>query len=314
MAYTWGDIKKTALSLMFTAEGEPDAGGFLSAMPEAANYALRDLALVCRPVYAKLSISHVPVENMLGESLASFQTVQSAGDDVVYVAHSPKAYYFEVDRPCTVLLEQLDGAGNALAITSHTHGGGGGFTAYRGLVPLPGTIRLRFLGDRLYNIRNVAFYAAPFALAADVPPFTRFDRYNIRELTGENGRTMFMRLAPNSVVVTGDGQHRRSDEFQWEPDGTLVIDRRVSAQYDVFYQRYPTPVTKDTANGFALDEELPPEALDIVPYFIAGRLFAEDDPQKAAGYRNHYRTRRAELSQDGEPIGETAWNCESGWW
>jgi hypothetical protein len=312
MAYTWSEIKKAALDLMFTTEEASDAAAYIAAMPEAANFALRDLASVCRPIIKKYSISHAPVANMLGDALTQFDLEQSQGSDIIYAAQDPKAYYFEVDAPCTVLLEQVQDDNSTLTITSVVHTGSGSFTAYSGLIALTGEIQLRFLGEYAYNIRNVAFYALPFASVSNIPPFTRHDRYALKTLIGVG----FKKLAPNSVVLTGNGQHRRSDEFQLEPDDTLVIEHYTVAQFDIFYEAYPTPITSATDDEYELDGDggLPAEALDLLPLYIAGRLFAEDNPGQAASYRNQYNVRRAELSADKSPVGDTEWECKSGWW
>lgn len=314
MAITWGDIKKAALDKMFTTvEADPSgAQEYVAAMPEVANYALMDLASVCRPISKKYSLSHVPVANMLGDSGAQFSIVQSIGEDIMYAVEDPRAYYFEVDAPCTVLVQQVDDDGVALDITSHVHAGSGSFTAYSGLVDLTGEIRLNFLGDKLYNIRNVAFYATPLAAVANIPPFTRSDRYNLKTLIGAT----FKRLAPNNTTLTGDGENRRSDEFQWEPDCTLVIDHYVSAQFDIFYEAYPTLIDDTTGDDTVLDDEngLPAEALLLAPLYIAGQLYADENSGLATSYRNQYSVRRAELSNDSQPLGETKWGCTSGWW
>jgi hypothetical protein len=312
MSYTWADIKKTALDLMFTTESASEADAYIAGMPEAANYALRDLASVCRPIIKKHIISHIPVANMLGDADAQFAIKQSIGEDITYSAEDPKAYYFEVDGPCTVLVQQVDDEGTELDITSHVHTASGEFTAYSGLIELTGEIQIKFLGDKLYNIRNVALYAVPYDAQEDIPPFTRYDRYNLKTLIGSTYR----RLSPNHTVQVGEGSYLRNDSFYWEPDDTMVIDHYAVGQFEIFYEAYPTPITSSTADAYELDGDggIPAEALDIVPLYIAGRLFTEDNPRQAASYRNQYSVRRAELSGDSVPVGDTPWECSSGWW
>lgn len=312
MGKTWGEIKSETLKKMFSysnngaiaTTGNED---YLLAMPEVANYALRDLAANCRPLVRRYSLSHVPVPNMLGDTVTQFRFVQSVGDDIIYTAGDPKAFYFEVDNPCTAVLELLDN-GSAVPIRTITHASKGAFTAYSDLIANTGTIRLRFVGGNAYNIRNVAFYGVPFPSAADIPPYTRSDRYNLKTLIGAT----FMKLPPNAVTVTGDGAYRKNDEYLWEDDCTLVIDHFAVAQYDILYNAYPTKITSTTEESFVL--ELSDEALDIVPLYMAGQLFMEDNPGMATSWLNQYAVRRAELSNDQEPLGRNEWHSETGWW
>jgi hypothetical protein len=312
MGKTWADIKNETLQKMFsysnggavTTAGNED---YILAMPAVANYALRDLASVCRPIHRVYSLSHNPVPNMLGDTSVQWETVRSTGADISYTADDPKAFYYEVDGPCTVLLEQVTGDAS-LTIQTYENAVKGKFTAFSGLVPLAGTIRLRFLGGMTYNLRNVAFYASPFAAVEDIPPYTRYDRYNLRSLIGPT----FMRLSPNAVMVTGQGQHRVANEYRWEPNDTLVIDHYTVGQYDIFYEAYPTEITEDTDDAF--EPELAAEALDMVPLYMASQLYMDDDVGKATDWLNQYNARRAELSGDQDVHGSVEWTSESGWW
>lgn len=331
MPKTWLDIQKETLALMFsyTLNGKPlmDATSTLdyrAAMAGVANAAFRDLAAHASPIVRKLSLSLNPVANMLGDSGGAFAAVQSAGLDIVYSASHPKAYYFEVDGACQVIVQEA--LVNSV-VTRHTeinHDATTGYVAYRGLIDgelqFDGSVtQLRFVGNTLYNIRNVAFYAAKFRAAGDVPAFTRYNRYDLKALTAGRAGYEFMQLAPNSVVRL-DTDYSRSDSFFWEGDSTIVFDHYAAGQYDIFYHAYPTEIVAPDASkeiggtDDAFVPELCSEALDLAPLYMASRLFGDDNPAMASQYLNEYMVRRSELSARSIPLGTNEIECESGWW
>lgn len=345
MARTWGDIQRETLQLMrsYSLNGNPLYGDkvdtdnldYIYAMPEAANYALRDLAAEAAPLVRMISLSLNPVPNMLGDGPAAFETRQSLGQEIVYQAQNPKAFYFEVDKPATIILQVQgqDGQwGNLQSFSFPPAQGkapGRGFAAYKGKVetvdgvPVEGTIRLRYEGGTAYNIRNVAFYATGYNRAEDVPPFTRYDRYDLRKLTANQPGYEFLRLAPNNAVQQSATEYRRCDDFRWEGDSTLVFDHYARGQWDIYYYAYPTPIERgvlddlNTANPKAtpleFEPELAAEALDIVPLYIASRLYTEEKPDLCSLYLNQYMARRAELANRQNATGYAQWISESGW-
>ncbi len=344
MIRTWQDLQRESLQLMrsYSLNGNPLFGekvdtdnlDYLYAMPEAANYAMRDLAAEASPLVRMISLSLNPVPNMLGDGPAAFQTVQSLGQDINYQIQNAKSFYFEFDRPATVTLQALgeDGQWNNLQDFSYpTEEKTYGFVAFKGNVQSldgqesTGIVRLHFAGGAAYNIRNVAFYAVHFDSADDVPPFTRYDRYDLRKLTDKLPGREFLRLAPNNAVQYSGTTYRRSDDFRWEGDSTMVFDHYAQGQWDIYYYAYPEPIVgaltdnlsqkEPNPNATPLDHELElsPEALDIVPLYIASRLYTEEKPDLCSLYLNQYMARRAELADRQNATGLTEFVSESGW-
>lgn len=315
MPMNWGQIQTAALQRMFraTINGEVNSAlskqDYILAMPQAANEALRDLAGVCKPRLLTYLISQVHVENMLGETPRQFAIVRSITTDTIYTARDPQAVYFEVDGPASIVLEQVQADGSALPIQTWENTVRGQFTAYRYLILDGGDIQLRFIANYPYNIRNVAFYAQPFALQEDIPAFTRFNSYDLSALAPS-----FMKLEPNSVFLVDEYGRRTYNSYQWIEPSTLLLDRYFTGQLEVQYCAYPTEITASTASTFV--PEIDARALDLVPLYIAGRLYGEagvDDPRKANEYMAEYWQRRLELSEDSKPKGSDEWVCESGW-
>jgi hypothetical protein len=318
MAKTWGDIQNETLQLMHvysingTVTAAADNADYTNAMVHAANYALRDLASTVAPIIRKISLSVAPVANMLGD-YANFDVVPSRGEDIIYTATDPKAYYFEVDNPCTVYIEEVATDGTTTTLHTLTNTAKRVYTVFSGLVvgaTADAEVQMRFVGGNAYNIRNVAFYETTFAAAADVPPFTRYDRYNLRTLTAGIVGGEFMKLPPNSIVMV-DGQYRQTNDFRWEGDDTLVLDHYTSGQYDITYHAYPTEITATTSTTFT--PELIAEAIDLVPLYVAARLYSDDNPPLSTQYMNMYIARRAELADRDNQRGAESFYSESGW-
>ncbi len=346
MIRTWQDLQRETLQLMrsYSLNGNPLYGtkvdsdnlDYIYAMPEAANYAMRDLATEASPLVRVLSLSLNPVPNMLGDGPTAFQTVQSLGQDIDFQIKDAKSFYFEFDRPASVTLQALgeDGQWNNLRDFPYPtdekykiHG----FVAFKGNVESldgqasTGIVRLHFAGGAAYNIRNVAFYAVAFDSADDVPPFTRYDRYDLRQMTAKRPGYEFMRLAPNNAVQYSGATYRRSDDFRWEGDSTMVFDHYAQGQWDIYYYAYPTPIVgaltdelnqenpNPDATPLDFPLELAPEALDIVPLYMASRLYTEEKPDLCSLYLNQYMARRAELADRQNATGITEFVSESGW-
>lgn len=66
-------------------------------------------------------------------------------------------------------------------------------------------------------------------------------------------------------------------------------------KYKIFYEKEPDAVTEDTEDTFELD--FPEDILSTVVYFMAHRLYLEDDNQIATMYYNIYESKKAELKE-----------------
>jgi hypothetical protein len=317
MVFNWGWIKRRALELMFarTVNGVLSTskrnGDYALSMAGTANEALLDLATVL-PTLKTYSLSQHFVENMLGENDTNFDIVQVLAEDIIKTGESPKACYFEVDGPCTVILELVDADDPNVTYTiqSWSNSTSGVFTAYRYTIADIGTIQLRFVGGYYpYSVRNIAFYASAFPSLASVPSFARYNKYDLKVLIPD-----FLTLQPNKITQIDPRRYRQGEDYYWEGNHTLVLDRYMKGQLDIHYCAVPTELTDSTLDAFV--PELDQRALAIVPLYIAGKLYAEpgvDSPGKATEYLNEYYARRLELTDEEKPKGQESFHSNSGW-
>ena len=84
-------------------------------------------------LFDKFEVTNNPIPNILIEN-NGFEIVEHIGEDKIYESKGvARSYYFEVDAPCTVYIEDFDGVWNILetiVIPNNVKG----FTAYKGLL------------------------------------------------------------------------------------------------------------------------------------------------------------------------------------
>lgn len=309
MPKTWKEMKDAALQLMFSYsnqgtidENSANNKDFILAMPNAANYALRDLCEVSRPIIRYLDINHYPLDNQIDEDTAG--TFVHSRNNIIFTASEGACYTFETAGKAEVYIENAEGLAIKVICTS----GPQEFQRYYGKIDGAGHKKMTFCGAYPYLIRNIAIYDAVFETPEEIPPYGEFCRYDMRELTSD-----FMKFAKEQgVVQTTDGNRLRGNDWQTEGENIISIRREKSGTFRVFYYAYPKEITQDTQDNYEL--ELPSEILDLVPLYMAARLYGEDDIQLATSYLNQYQVKRAELSQnDYTTFGKSEFISGSGW-
>ena len=75
----------------------------------------------------------------------------------------------------------------------------------------------------------------------------------------------------------------------------LIIPKRGEIAAEVPYYAYAQTIDAETPDD--QDIGMDPVCEDLIPLYMASRLYTEDDVQLATMYRNQYEARRAELMQ-----------------
>lgn len=85
--------------------------------------------------------------------------------------------------------------------------------------------------------------------------------------------------------------------FQLEGNNTLILPNITEGNYIVTYRpKFTDRMTYSDTDNTILN--YPSEILDIVPYFIKGELYEEDDPEKAVLSLNKFQKYLAELPSE----------------
>lgn len=65
---------------------------------------------------------------------------------------------------------------------------------------------------------------------------------------------------------------------------SIIVLNGAAGQYQVWYKRYPAPITEGTPDTAPIELDL--IAADIVPYLMGYRIWLDDEPEKAVMYYN----------------------------
>lgn len=244
-------------------------------------------------IYSTFEISNKPAKNMLG-LLAGSDYLEFTGADLIKEANgSVKAYYFEVDAPSTVYIEDYaNGVWNVLATITDTTATN--FTPHKGVVtPTPGATksRLRFSGTYRYVITNYAMFDTPFQ-ADRVPDF--------RPWIPKTMPPDFKSL-DQIVEEYPQRQYSKSISYKWEGRNKLFINYYFEGNVRIVYRPIPDAIMNMT-DALQVDDVT---ARTLMPYGLGMELFKEENED----IYNHFRKRYVELkalSEVKQPASEQA--------
>ena len=144
-----------------------------------------------------------------------------------------QAYYFEVDNPATIYIEEEVSGTWTLRDTITVPESVVSFTAYKGVIPLASTsnsVRMRFSGSYPYNIRNRAFFANLFASASKVPDYTPYVTYIMP--------SDFYEI--DKVINTTDNQiYNDTLDYRRVGRREIVFSYDTKGEIDAHYFKYP---------------------------------------------------------------------------
>lgn len=319
MAYTWYDIKLATLQKMFSSNGttiqvDSSTREYIESMPQAANEGLQLLSTAGKFILKSQQIVVRPVENMLSSDF--IRTYVTDGEKS-YIAEGAKSYYFTV-MGSVIHCEIQVGENDPIIIETpveegedpHTIESPTQFTTFKGNIPNPDkeNVKLTFTCEYPFEVRNVALYPYNYSADKEVPDYEEYIRYSLPDLMES-----FYQLSENDLYYEGGhGEgYIAADEYYQEADKTLVIPRKQTGIYTVYYKAYPTQITQETPDDYVL--ELDPEVAAILPLYMASQLYKDDDNSIATVYRNEFEVAFDRLSQKANIQRKEEFTSESGW-
>ncbi len=259
----------------------------------AANRALLQVALL-RPAISSCVIDHTPLVNRIAG--ASFDVIRRSRK-LCFTANNVKSYYFEADGNGELYVEGFINGGWE-TIGSENLSSTRRFLPYRGIIKrddafFDGNVRLRFAGDYVYSVRNVALYGELFSSEkADVPAYEPFTAYDISTLKDD-----FLSLC-SSPICEDDGYTKLNQEYRVENGCKILLPYSATGVYKVLYRRKPEAIKterlpENNNDKIDLDEEL----CTLLPLLVASYVWVEDEPSMAEYYAARYNERAAEILQ-----------------
>lgn len=94
--------------------------------------------------------------------------------------------------------------------------------------------------------------------------------------------------------------------------GYLITPKRGEIRVEIPYYAYAESITAETDDAFQID--MLPECEDLIPIYMASRLYMEDDVQLATMYRNQYEAKKAELAANADLGKSGKFISVTGWW
>ena len=166
----------------------------------------------------------------------------------------------------------------------------GSFKAYKGIIsPFNATndIRIRFIGNTLYNHRNRALWVEKFSDITRVPDYNRYVLYSMG--------TDFYQL--NKVILKGQilnsQPYENTADFYWEKRNVIAIGWYNVGEYSVEYFSYPADIVANTPDNTEFEIDI--EAQEIIPFYAAAMLLINENNVVGDRLLNEYNVKLANL-------------------
>jgi hypothetical protein len=238
-------------------------------------------------LYKIYEIACSPIPNMLGNT-TGFDIQEFKGEDLLFECTNDKyggvkGYHFEIDKPCTVHIEDYNGTWNTLVtvIASPTVSG---FTPYKGIVtPTIGATRsrMRVTGTYYARIINRALFNYPVEVAPDYMPWIKVDL------------PTDVKLIDQVITEYPDRQYSKdaNHKIEWEGNRqSLYLNYYYIGKVRVQYKPIPTEITSLNDNLQIDDITSQIIAYGLAMYFMA----AEQNEFLTQLFRDKFNILKAE--------------------
>lgn len=247
-----------------------------------------------RPAIRHCLINHKPLANLIRQD--TFSPIEKI-EDITYEAEGAKAYYFEADGNGVLYLEEyITDTGEWRIFGEIPLQSKQVFVPYRGFIKkqgafVSGRIRLRFAGEYLYSVKNVALYQYLYGgEVADIPAYEAYTRYDVKKLVSD-----FMALC-SPPIREEEENTLLNQNYEQEGDSIILLPYDKRGVYKVLYEHRPTAIentgaTTEDTQELDLDDEL----CSLMPILVAAYVWIEDEPEKSEYYMGLYRERVQEI-------------------
>ena len=279
----------------------------------AANRAIVQINRI-RPATSIYKLNHFPLVNKLSES--TYEPVCKDDEALIFSTDGAKSYFFECNGNGIATIEKSTDFGEtwetlaAVELVSEK----GQFEKYRGLIldgdkPYLGLVRIKFSGDYIYWVQNVAMYGS--LLSADpesVPAFSKYISYDIASLTDD----FVSFVCPPITDAHRDKGFILNTDYFVEGASKILIPASIKGVYDVVYNRQNKQLSLNDdmeETNIDLDSEL----CCLMPNLVASYIWADDEPTKAEYYLTLYNAQVAEIMAKEKSLKPVVYRNKTGW-
>lgn len=126
----------------------------------------------------------------------------------------------------------------------------------------------------------------------------------------------FRAMEREQLYLDSGGIYGAAEDWSLEGDDVLLLPGDVTGTYTIWYDAYPQTVNASTPDDTEL--EMPAEAAALVPLYIAGELYKEDELAMATMFRNEFedglQKLRAAWEESGSGFRAGSVSNTTGWW
>jgi len=265
---TLGQLKQDAVKLIdeFSSSSEiTDDNDIKNKLNSLFNIAQIELSQISK-INSQVSLSQdIPV-NALGTEQDDLYTHNK--DDITFTGYG-RTYYFQVKGIATITIKQDGMEDIVIENNDNTQ-----FATYKGILDNAGQITIVFGGEYYYSFRNIAIYDAKFSGVSTIPAYQKWLEYTLPD--------DFYQL--NYVTYRGS----KLEDYK-KLGGKILIPSSYVGEVVVNYFKYPTLIDDDTPDDFEL--ELNPEALTILPYYVASDVLKSDVSANYTAFEAKYNAK-----------------------
>ncbi len=304
------ELYESVAELGFETELESErTNGFIL----AANRAIVQINRI-RPATSIYKLNHFPLTNKVSEN--TYEPVCKDDEALIFSADGVKSYYFECNGNGIATIEKYTDSEEtwetlkAIELVSEK----GQFVQYKGLIldgenPYLGLVRIKFAGDYIYWVQNVALYGS--LLSADpenVPAFSKYIAYDIASLTDD----FVSFVCPPILDAQRDSGFLLNTDYFVEGASKILIPASIKGIYDVVYNRQNKRLSlSDEMETTEID--LDSELCCLLPNLVASYIWADDEPTKAEYYLTLYNAQVAEILARQKDFKPVVYRNKTGW-
>lgn len=238
-------------------------------------------------LYKTFEFANKPAPNLLG-MFSNFDIVEFIGTTQYYPSENgvvgAKAYYFEVDGPGTVTIqEKQSGTWTTLTTITPT---ATTMTAYKGSISPVDTsnpIRLVFSGTTFYRHVNRALYSYPFA-SDRIPTYRPWFKVSMPS---------DFRTVDQIVNEYPTRQYQRDTNYKWEGYKDLFVNYYYEGLIRIVYK--PVPVTITSVTDTLEIDDITAQA---IVYYVAARLAPFENKELVSFFESKYEELKRENTND----------------
>lgn len=134
-----------------------------------------------------------------------------------------------------------------------------------------------------------------------------YKRYNLRNMLAD-----YYSLQPDQIYFQNSDTYGKATNYVTENTDVIVLNGETAGTWTIYYDAYPQEITVETSDDYELP--LVPEAVNLLPLYMASQLYKDDDVSVATAYLNEFSAMLEDI-RNNKPIKSSGEFVDAkGWW